>query len=96
MAASVTNDPLVDTADASGNREAELRYLAFGDTRYTWGDTPTSARFTGQREDDTIGLYFYNARYYDPSLGRFVQPDTIVPQPESAKSKYSPTFSIIL
>ena len=41
----------------------------------------TSLRFTGQREDDTIGLYFYNARYYNPALGRFSQPDTIVPNP---------------
>jgi len=41
----------------------------------------TSLRFTGQRENATIGLYFYNARYYDPALGRFTQPDTIVPQP---------------
>ncbi len=41
---------------------------------------PTSYRFTGQRED-TTGLYFYNARYYDPVVGRFAQADTIVPQP---------------
>jgi hypothetical protein len=26
-------------------------------------------------------LYFYNARYYDPALGRFVQADTVVPAP---------------
>ncbi|RLD97622.1 MAG: hypothetical protein DRI92_05310, partial [Aquificota bacterium] len=36
-------------------------------------------RFTGQREDATIGLYFYNARYYDPALGRFISADTVVP-----------------
>ncbi len=39
---------------------------------------PTSYRFTGQRED-TTGLYFYNARYYDPVVGRFAQADTILP-----------------
>jgi|GEM_PF-3192483 len=39
-------------------------------------------RFTGQVLDDAAGgLYFYNARYYDPALGRFIQADTIVPQP---------------
>ena len=42
---------------------------------------PTSYRFTGQRKDATIGLYFYNSRYYDPLLGRFTQADTIVPEP---------------
>ncbi|MHC1730424.1 MAG: RHS repeat-associated core domain-containing protein [Bacteroidales bacterium] len=27
------------------------------------------------------GLYFYNARWYDPALGRFLQADSVVPQP---------------
>ncbi len=40
-----------------------------------------ATRYTGQREDATIGLYFYGARYYDPVLGRFVQADTVVPEP---------------
>jgi hypothetical protein len=26
-------------------------------------------------------LYYYNARYYDPHVGRFIQPDTLVPDP---------------
>ena len=34
--------------------------------------------YTGQRYDDT-GLLFYNARYYDPAIGRFISADTIVP-----------------
>jgi hypothetical protein len=57
------------TADSSGTKEAELRYKAFGETRYSWGDTPTERRFTGQIEDSTMGLYFYNARYYDTESG---------------------------
>ncbi|MDZ7296246.1 MAG: RHS repeat-associated core domain-containing protein, partial [candidate division KSB1 bacterium] len=69
------------TANGSGNRVAELRYKVWGETRYTWGTTPTTVRFTGQREESTIGLYFYNARWYDPALGRFTQPDTLVPNP---------------
>jgi RHS repeat-associated protein len=31
--------------------------------------------------DDALALYDYRARYYDPALGRFTQPDTIVPKP---------------
>jgi RHS repeat-associated protein len=27
-----------------------------------------------------IGLYFYGSRYFDPLLGRFVSPDTIIPE----------------
>lgn len=33
-------------------------------------------RFTG-REFDTDDLYYYRARYYDPTLGRFITPDPI-------------------
>ena len=69
------------TANSSGNRVAELRYKAWGETRYTYGTTPTTYCFTGQREDATIGLYFYNARYYHPALGRFISADPMVPEP---------------
>ena len=47
---------------------------------------PTAYRYTGQRLDAATGLYFYNARYYDPGLGRFTQPDTIVPNPGDPQS----------
>ena len=43
--------------------------------------TLTDRFFTGQRFDSSTGLYYYNARYYDPHLGRFIQPDTLVPDP---------------
>jgi len=47
--------------------------------------------FTGQRLDEGTGLYYYNARYYDPSLGRFITADTIVPHPTNpqALNRYS-------
>ena len=33
--------------------------------------------FTGRRLDEERGLYYYRARYYSSSLGRFLQPDPI-------------------
>ena len=57
----------------------EVRYYPWGKDRYTSGTTLTSYKFTGQREEAGIGLYYYGARWYDPALGRFIQPDTIVP-----------------
>jgi len=65
------------TLDEGGNQVAELRYSAWGEARYTNGETPTQRRYTGQLEAEA-GLYFYNARYYDPTLGRFLSPDSII------------------
>ncbi|MCB9137760.1 MAG: RHS repeat-associated core domain-containing protein [Caldilineaceae bacterium] len=42
----------------------------------------TARRFTGQQLDGS-GLYYFNARYYDPEIGHFISPDTIVPDPGS-------------
>ncbi|MHC1730429.1 MAG: RHS repeat-associated core domain-containing protein [Bacteroidales bacterium] len=58
--------------------ESEQRYSAWGSSRYTSGAAPTKEKYTGQLEAET-GLYFYNARWYDPALGRFISPDSIVP-----------------
>ncbi|MFZ7153194.1 MAG: RHS repeat-associated core domain-containing protein, partial [Bacteroidota bacterium] len=72
------------TLDSSGNRlntNTEIRYYAYGAMRYTAGSTPTTFNFTGQRRDSGSGLLFYNARWYDPAVGRFLQADTIVPEP---------------
>ncbi|MDR4493613.1 MAG: RHS repeat-associated core domain-containing protein [Nitrospirales bacterium] len=38
-------------------------------------------KYTGKELDDSTGLYFYEARYYDAVLGRFISADTIVPDP---------------
>ncbi len=74
------------TTTADGTWFSELRYSAFGETRYSSGITGTDYRYTGQLEQADINLYYYNARYYDPALGRFVQSDTIIPQPNSILS----------
>ncbi|MGB4801058.1 MAG: RHS repeat-associated core domain-containing protein, partial [Anaerolineae bacterium] len=75
------------TVNENGAPDAELRYKPWGESRYTFGATPTKRRFTGQVLDDVAGgLYFYNARYYDPTLGRFTQADTLVPQPQNPQS----------
>ena len=66
------------TLDEGAGKVAELRYTAWGETRYTDGSTPTQRRYTGQLEAEA-GLYFYQARWYDPGLGRFAQPDSLVP-----------------
>jgi RHS repeat-associated protein len=51
---------------------------------------PRPFGFTGQRLDAT-GLYFYQARYYDPSIGRFVSADPLVQEPSDPQlcNRYS-------
>jgi len=41
------------------------------------GALHTTYRFTGQRWDSATALYYYGARWYDATIGRFVQADTI-------------------
>ena len=53
--------------------------VAFGGGAEGGGGLKTDYKFTGQREEAALGIYFFNARWMDPSLGRFTQPDTIVP-----------------
>ncbi len=82
------------TLTSAGARLAtntELRYMPYGAPRYTAGTTPTSFNFTGQRKDSGSGLLFYNARWYDPVVGRFLQADTLVPSPgdPQALNRYS-------
>jgi RHS repeat-associated protein len=67
------------TTDANGVKTASALYKAFGETRFSAGNLGTDYKFTGQREEASLGLYFFNARWFDPSLGRFVSPDSIVP-----------------
>jgi RHS repeat-associated protein len=39
----------------------------------------TDKLFTGQRQITGLGIYFFNARFYSPKLGRFLSADSIVP-----------------
>jgi RHS repeat-associated protein len=66
---------------AAGAVHSRQGYYPYGETRYAAGTLPTDFGFTGQRNDATIGLYDYHARWYDPFIGRFISADTIVPNP---------------
>ncbi len=54
--------------------------------RTTEGMLPTDYTFTGQKLDTSSGLLYYGARYYDAAIGRFAQPDSIVPNPYNPQS----------
>jgi len=49
----------------------------------------THHRFTGHYLDDDSGLYYMKARYYDPQLGRFIQPDPLfMAQPSLCQERF--------
>jgi RHS repeat-associated protein len=56
--------------------------------------TQTKVNYTGQKLDGT-GLLYYHARYYDPSLARFVSPDSIVPGAENGKGGGAATIGAV-
>ncbi|MEZ4510376.1 MAG: RHS repeat-associated core domain-containing protein [Chloroflexota bacterium] len=62
------------------------RYRPYGSYRTAPTQTLTDRDFTGQRENREIGLLYYNARFYIPSIGRFASADTIVPSPANPQS----------
>jgi RHS repeat-associated protein len=74
--------------DRSGNVVQHYGYTTFGQNFYQYSTTafPVSNRYTGQIADDETGLYYYGGRYYDAQLGRFIQPDPTVPDPEDSQS----------
>ena len=73
------------------------RYDPFGNYRATPTTTTNPALtdhgFTGHRHNNTglyptqnVGLIYMKARYYLPEIGRFISPDTIVPEPSDPQS----------
>ncbi len=36
----------------------------------------STQRYTGEPYDSATGLYYFGARYYDPTIGRFVTQDS--------------------
>ncbi|MBL8024468.1 MAG: RHS repeat-associated core domain-containing protein [Elusimicrobia bacterium] len=67
--------------NTTGDQTQSMEYLPFGGLFKREGTASTDWQYTGQRQDDSTGLYFYNARYYDPGLGKFVSPDPIISNP---------------
>ncbi|MCP4668998.1 MAG: hypothetical protein GY849_21895, partial [Deltaproteobacteria bacterium] len=57
------------------------QYMPFGGQRDHTGSVTSNYKFTDQELDPETGLYNYNARLYDPIIGRFISPDTIVQAP---------------
>jgi RHS repeat-associated protein len=65
---------VVALANASGQLTEKHTYNAYGLATSTAGSV---FQFAGRRIDPETGLYYNRARYYSPTLGRFLQTDPI-------------------
>ena len=65
---------VVAVTDSAGNALAINRYDEYGIPAST---NPGRFQYTGQAWIPEIGLYYYKARMYSPTLGRFMQTDPI-------------------
>lgn len=65
---------IVGSADAAGTSTAIYKYGPFGEP-----DVATGVRFryTGQQFVGPLNLYYYKARFYSPTIGRFLQTDPV-------------------
>jgi RHS repeat-associated protein len=61
--------------DSTGAVQDRYRYSLFGLLTDSSVSIPNALRFTGREYDAETQLYYYRARYYDPTLARFVSED---------------------
>ena len=70
------------SAQVGGAASGVQRYSAFGEVRSRGGEMPTAYQYTGQLSQmEQVGLYHYGARWFDPVIPQFTQPDQIIPDP---------------
>ena len=65
---------VIALTNSSGSVETEYTYDPFGSASATGTVSSNTSQFTG-RENDATGLHYYRARYYSPSLQRFIAED---------------------
>jgi len=63
--------------DATGATVWSTEYTPFGNLTFAEGKLKKAVKFTGKDLDEDTGLYYFNARWYDQSIGRFISEDPI-------------------
>ncbi|MBL0387379.1 RHS repeat protein [Tumebacillus sp. ITR2] len=67
---------VVDLRDSSGNLLNHYSYDAWGLPTQSTGDVKNPLQYSSEFWDNTAGLQFLRARWYDPAQGRFISEDS--------------------
>jgi RHS repeat-associated protein len=68
---------ITDLTDSTGAVIQSYVYDSFGNVINQTGSVVNTYTYTGRELDSESGLYYYRARYYNPTIGRFLQEDPI-------------------
>jgi RHS repeat-associated protein len=68
---------ITSLTNSAGSITDTYTYDSFGNLTTSNGTTINPFRYTGREYDAETGLYYYRARYYDSSTGRFISEDPI-------------------
>ncbi len=63
--------------DENQNLVQRYEYDAYGNITHRETNFEQPYTYTGREFDEESGLFFYRARYYDPTVGRFISSDPI-------------------
>ncbi|MFO0700131.1 MAG: RHS repeat-associated core domain-containing protein [Nitrospira sp.] len=66
-----------DLTHATGGTAKSYAYDSYGNVLESSGTVEQPYSYTGREFDAESGLYYYRARYYDPTTGRFLQKDSV-------------------
>ena len=64
-------------SNSAGSIANTYTYDSFGKLTASTGSLVNPFRYTARESDTETGFYYYRARYYDPSVGRFIAEDPI-------------------
>jgi len=68
---------ITSLSSSPGTLSATYSYDSYGDLTASTGTITNPFRYTGREFDSETGLYYYRARYFDQSTGRFLSEDPL-------------------
>jgi RHS repeat-associated protein len=68
---------ITSLSNSAGSIANTYAYDSFGKLTASTGSLVNPFQYTARESDPETGLYYYRARYYDPSAGRFLNEDPV-------------------